>query len=165
MKKTLKLFFIVFVIFGTNIIYGQNEGVSINTTNALPDQSAILDVSATNKGVLIPRVNIQNLTDASAPVNNPQISLLVYNTNITTGIGFYYWTGNEWKKLVTDIDLQDNSSINEIQDLSLNGYILTLTNDNTNVDLSNLIKQDYALLKLSTNQNTGIGVDFLLNLM
>lgn len=67
--------------------------VGINTTT--PDASSMLDISATNKGLLIPRVSIPNL-NAAAPVTAPAVSLLVYNTNATSGIGFYYWDGTKW---------------------------------------------------------------------
>lgn len=83
-----------------NLINAQNVG--INTTGVAPDASSILDVSATDKGILIPRVNIIDLTTA-APITVPSNSLLVYNTNITSGVGFYFWNGTEW------INLTDNS--------------------------------------------------------
>jgi len=70
--------------------------VGIGTTS--PDNSAILDVDATNKGVLVPRVAIANLNTA-APVTAPVESLLVYNTTVATGVGFHYWDGAKWTPL------------------------------------------------------------------
>jgi len=67
--------------------------VGINTT--APNASSMLDITATDKGLLIPRISIPNL-NAAAPVTTPATSLLVYNTNATTGIGFYYWDGSKW---------------------------------------------------------------------
>ena len=67
--------------------------VGINTTT--PDASSMLDINATDKGLLIPRVSIPNL-NAAAPITAPATSLLVYNTNTTTGAGFYYWDGTKW---------------------------------------------------------------------
>ncbi|UUC44880.1 hypothetical protein [Flavobacterium cerinum] len=67
--------------------------VGVNTTT--PHSSSILDVTATDKGLLIPRIAIPNL-NAAAPVTSPATSLLVYNTNVTTGAGFYYWNGTKW---------------------------------------------------------------------
>ncbi|MDP1816846.1 MAG: hypothetical protein Q8K92_20505 [Leadbetterella sp.] len=66
--------------------------------------SAMLDVSAPNKGVLIPRVSLtSNLDIATVPL--PVTSLLVYNTS-TSGTypnnvspNFYFWAGNKWKPL------------------------------------------------------------------
>jgi len=67
--------------------------VGINTTT--PDASSMLDINATDKGLLIPRVSIPNL-NAAAPITTPATSLIVYNTNATSGIGFYYWDGAKW---------------------------------------------------------------------
>ncbi len=74
-------------------IYSQ---VGIGTTN--PDNSSMLEVVATDKGVLVPRVAIANLNTA-APVTAPIESLLVYNTTIATGVGFHYWDGAKWTPL------------------------------------------------------------------
>ena len=68
----------------------------IGTTT--PNPSSILDVTATDKGVLIPRVAIANLNTV-APVTAPIESLLVYNTTIATGVGFHYWDGAKWTPL------------------------------------------------------------------
>lgn len=66
--------------------------------------SAMLYVSAPNKGVLIPRVSLTSNLDIST-VPLPVTSLLVYNTS-TSGTypnnvspNFYFWTGNKWKPL------------------------------------------------------------------
>jgi len=70
--------------------------VGIGTTT--PDSSSMLEVDATDKGVLVPRVAIANLNTA-APVTAPIESLLVYNTTIATGVGFHYWDGAKWTPL------------------------------------------------------------------
>ncbi len=66
--------------------------------------SAMLDVAASNKGVLVPRVSLTSTTDIST-ITSPATSLLVYNTN-TIGTppnnispGFYYWNGTKWSIL------------------------------------------------------------------
>jgi hypothetical protein len=87
MKKIL--FFILFPL----LLHSQ---VGINTTT--PDASSMLDINSNDKGLLIPRISIPNL-NASAPIISPAISLLVYNTNTTTGVGYYYWDGLKWTAL------------------------------------------------------------------
>ncbi len=66
--------------------------------------SAMLDVAAPDKGVLIPRINLSSINDISTVVS-PAISLLVYN-KATAGTppnnvspGFYYWNGTKWTLL------------------------------------------------------------------
>ena len=77
------------------------QNVGINPTGATPNSSAMLDVSATDKGMLIPRVSLTSTSDVTTIVN-PATSLLVYNTNagMSNGsVGFYYWNGTTWVKL------------------------------------------------------------------
>lgn len=77
-----------------NISHAQ---VGIGTTN--PSLSSALDVSATNGGLLIPRVNLSNITD-TATITAPAVSLLVYNTGFAPN-GYYYWSGTQWIQLTT----------------------------------------------------------------
>jgi hypothetical protein len=77
------------------------QNIGINSTGASPDASAMLDVSSTSKGVLIPRVAL-SATNLSAPVSQPATSLMVYNTATAGTVpnnvspGFYYWNGAAW---------------------------------------------------------------------
>jgi hypothetical protein len=81
---------------------GVAQNVGIGTSN--PHSSAVLDVNSNNKGLLIPRVNLQNTGD-TVTIHNPASSLLVYNTNaiMPEGTGFYFNNGTPslplWKKL------------------------------------------------------------------
>jgi len=84
------------LLLGSNQNIAQNVG--IGSESFTPHESAMLEVQATDKGMLVPRVDIEDLSTA-APVANPAVSLLVYNTNETTGEGFYYWNGTEWALL------------------------------------------------------------------
>jgi len=68
--------------------------VAINSNASSPHTSAMLDVSSSSKGLLIPRVYLQSLVDNST-IANPATGLLVYNTNgnLNKGKGFYYNAG------------------------------------------------------------------------
>jgi hypothetical protein len=92
-----------------SMVQAQTTGVGINTTGADPDPSSILDVSATDKGVLIPRVALTNVNTAS-PITSPANGLLVYNTNASVtggfGTGFYFWGGSSWIKVATGNPVQ-----------------------------------------------------------
>ena len=101
----------------------------IGTTT--PDASAKLDVSATNKGFLPPRIAL-TATNAASPVTSPATGLLVYNT-ATTGTapnnvapGYYYWNGSAWVAILGNIT---TSSI------SGNGTTTTLTNFGAEVNV------------------------------
>jgi hypothetical protein len=77
--------------------------VGIGVSN--PDVSAKLEVSATDKGILIPRVAL-TATNTAGPISSPATGLLVYNTAAINGVtpGFYYWDGTVWVRLITPSD-------------------------------------------------------------
>ncbi|WP_374462042.1 beta strand repeat-containing protein [Chryseobacterium taeanense] len=62
---------------GTDFVVKDNGQVGIGTSS--PDASAILDVSATNKGILLPRVALTSSTDQTT-ITSPATGLMVYNT-------------------------------------------------------------------------------------
>lgn len=137
-SKYLILSTIPFTFF-ISISIGQNVG--INTTGVAADASSILDISSSNKGVLIPRVDIIDLNTA-APVVAPINSLLVYNTNVTSGEGFYFWNGTAWINLTdnsgnADEDWHEVGSLNDPDNINDNIFTLgrvsigvnTTTND------------------------------------
>ena len=82
------------------------QSVAINTDGSVAHASAILDIKSSNKGLLIPRINLVSDSDITT-INSPRLSLLVYNTNGTLddGEGYYFWNGNKWMKLVTKNNL------------------------------------------------------------
>ncbi len=65
--------------------------VGINTTT--PDASAALDVTSTDKGMLVPRMTAAQRGLISAPATG----LLVYQTDVTAG--FYFFNGTMWTSL------------------------------------------------------------------
>ncbi|MEO7524519.1 MAG: hypothetical protein ABIT58_10515 [Ferruginibacter sp.] len=76
-----------------NDIYNNNTGNIGIGTNTAPDASAKLEIKATNKGLLIPRVSLTAANDA-ATVPLPAQYLMVFNTNTApaaglTGQGLY----------------------------------------------------------------------------
>ncbi|MGB6035582.1 MAG: hypothetical protein WBG42_04895 [Cryomorphaceae bacterium] len=90
MKKLMTILSVVFFI----PLFSQNVG--INNTGAPADNSAMLDVSANDKGVLIPRLTSAQRTGISAPAEG----LLVYQSDGESG--FYYWDGLAWVTFLDD---------------------------------------------------------------
>ncbi len=92
MKRVMLLMMIVLSMALTRAMAQGNVGIGTTT----PHSSALLDVDASDKGMLVPRVTLNAVSDGTNPVNSPETSLLVYNTGGALTAGFYYWDGSEW---------------------------------------------------------------------
>lgn len=69
----------------------QTENVGIGTT--APDNSAVLDIQSSSKGLLIPRMLLSERNE----IVNPAKGLLIYQTNENQG--FYFFNGEAWGQL------------------------------------------------------------------
>jgi len=104
----------------------RGQGVAINSSNADPDASAMLDVSSTSKGMLIPRMTSSKRTSISSPATG----LLVYQTN--SPAGFYFYDGSSWTHLTQNASMGSSGRVafwNSSTSLSGSGYLFW---DNTN---------------------------------
>ena len=91
MKKTTYLI-IAIILFCTYSSLGQ--GVAINSNGNDPHPSAILDVSSTTQGMLVPRMTTAQRNNIS-PLTP---GLLVYDTDLDA---FVFYIESEWMKLVS----------------------------------------------------------------
>lgn len=88
-------FCLIFVFLGVKVT--AQTGIGTPT----PHSSAKLEVAATNKGFLPPRVTLTSATDAST-IATPAEGLLVYNLgSVGLQAGYYYWNGANWATIAT----------------------------------------------------------------
>ncbi|BAP31324.1 hypothetical adhesin protein [Chryseobacterium sp. StRB126] len=75
-----------------------------------PDASAMLHVSAKDKGVLLPSIALNSDTDV-VTVPFPADGLIVWNNGKAglTEAGFYYWFASKWNKLITSSNITNKS--------------------------------------------------------
>ena len=88
-KRSLVLFIPLFVL-KLQVSNAQSIGIGTST----PDASSKVDIQASDKGILIPRLS----TVQRSGIPSPAQGLLVYDTNTQ---GFWYWTGVAWQSLST----------------------------------------------------------------
>ena len=76
-----------------------NNGVGIDIEN--PDDSAILHINSSDRGILIPRIPLQGSSDR-VTILNPATSLLIYNTNPTRSlkVGYVFFNGQDWQNFL-----------------------------------------------------------------
>ena len=158
--KTKVLF--ILMIFVARLSIAQ---VAINGSGSSADNSAMLDVSSTTKGILVPRMTTAQRTALSSPATG----LLVYDSTLQS---FYYYNGTAWKIVGDDNDwtkgtnsvyvTSDSVGIgtsNPAAPLHVNGLIWqTGTGHSVFLGEGAGQKDD-----LSNNNNTGIGYYALSN--
>lgn len=84
---------IVFVVLLAATLNCRSQGVAISAFGSSPDPNAMLDVSASDKGILIPRI-----TGASMNLIPNTSGMLVYVYDIAPG--FYYNDGSVWTRIL-----------------------------------------------------------------
>lgn len=91
MKSKMKLGYLV-IAMCSMLLLGQNsfsQGVAINENQADPHASAILDVSSTDKGILVPRMSTAQRT----AIGSPAKGLMVFDNDLNQ---FWFYNGTGW---------------------------------------------------------------------
>jgi hypothetical protein len=120
-KLIMKKYLLVVGLFLSSQIFAQT---GIGTTT--PHASAKLDVSATNKGFLPPRVTLTSNTDvATIPI--PAEGLLVYNLG-SSGLqaGYYYWNGANWATIATASSTGSGLAASNLVNLYAKAYSMAI---------------------------------------
>jgi hypothetical protein len=127
MKKIILLILSCHVV---DIFFNQPFAqVAINTTNAIPNSSAMLDITSTSKGLLIPRMT----TAQRNSIVSPSKGLLVFDNTSNT---FWYYNGSMWQEIIIANNvwsLTGNTSTN-----AATNFIGTTDNQNFRFKRNNL---------------------------
>ncbi len=87
-----KYFQLLMVLFFAATIKLSAQNIGINNTGTAPDKSAMLDISATDKGILIPRMTSVQRNAIAKPAKG----LLVYDSSASA---FWFHNGTAWASL------------------------------------------------------------------
>lgn len=87
-----------------SIFYSAISFAQVGVGTIVPNSSTMLDVVASDKGVLLPRVQLNNSTDATTIVPQNEVGLLVYNIAAMAdiGVGYHFWDGAKWVAMRTE---------------------------------------------------------------
>lgn len=81
-------------VVNSNSLYNDVSRSNFGMGTTTPNPNAILQISSTTKGVLLPRMNTTQIN--FIPVSNADKGLLVYNFDTNS---FWYWNGTAWVEM------------------------------------------------------------------
>lgn len=98
MNQITKVFLLMIILSSGLLVSGQVK-ITDGSDYSL-NANSLLELESSNKGVLVPRMAINDL-NLSAPLTAPvPTGMLVYSTGGTVTDGFYFWNGSQWEKFV-----------------------------------------------------------------
>jgi len=101
MKQCLLISVLFVILVLATSIKSYSQGVAINNDGSEANGSAMLDITSTNSGLLIPRMTAGQRGAITSPANG----LLVFQTDGEAG--FYYYTGSSWLRITNANDASD----------------------------------------------------------
>jgi hypothetical protein len=107
MRKIYFYAIAVVICIGENAIAQENVGIGTRS----PNISAVLDIQSADKGLLIPRMSL----DQRNGINSPANGLMIYQTNENSG--FYFFNGSTWKSF-------SQNEAKSVATLDINGWAL-----------------------------------------
>jgi hypothetical protein len=102
-SKKIFLILMTFLLSGFFVI-SQAQVKITDGVNPTMNANSLLELESTNKGLLIPRMAINDLNQADPLTAPVPTGMLVYSTGGSVPDGFYYWNGSMW----TDLGVSGN---------------------------------------------------------
>ena len=94
--SAMKLTFFVLIFLGIQTFAQAQTTGSVGVGTTTPNANAVLDVTSTTKGLLIPRLTNTERTTLTSSLTTASNGLLIYNTST---LKFNYWDGTQWKDI------------------------------------------------------------------
>ena len=154
-----KIVIIASLLLTFNLMFGQ-ENVGIGTTT--PEPSAILDISSSDRGILIPRTDTSAINTYLASVGTAETGLMIFQTSDAS---FYFFNGSKWEKIggsaTALIDNDKDTQIKLVESFQdrLEYYLDGVKHYEMKKNLSGSVTMEV----LNNNKNIGIGKRALIN--
>lgn len=124
-----KIIFCVCLLYAT--ISTTRAQVKIGDNPNTINSNSLLELESTTKGLLAPRVTLNDV-DLPDPLTAPiPAGMLVYSTGGTLANGFYSWTGAKWVRMSTGDDLLNTSAKTTDAVLTIKDVFVLASNDIT----------------------------------
>ncbi len=123
----LKLLFTAVLTLCSILSFSQ---VKIGDNPSTIDVNSLLEMESATKGVLIPRVVLNDVTTVAPLTGTVSVGMLIYNEGGTETDGFYYWDGSQYRIFNTSLNTNTRDNyvlVKSLADLPApSGGIITL---------------------------------------
>lgn len=123
MRNIYRLAFAASLLLGTQVVLAQNHSENVGIGTTVPDRSAILDLSSSDKGLLIPRMTSKQ----REAITNPAQGLILFQTDEKSG--FYFYSGEHWQPIASGQEMYSTSA--DPNDWTINGNSVSGSGSNT----------------------------------
>ncbi|WP_430612491.1 beta strand repeat-containing protein [Flavobacterium sp. JP2137] len=110
------------------LLVGGALHAQVGVGTLIPNASAQMEIVSGEKGILIPRVNLTDVSDRTTITNGNVNSLLVFNLTENESLkkGYYYWLDTQWVRLISadQVDAFKNT-VNVSVKIENNEWIIT----------------------------------------
>ena len=163
MKRFLLLIYLLI-----HLLVSVHAQVKIGNNPTTINSNSLLELESTNKGLLPPRVVINNLSSISPLTGTVPAGMLVYSSGGAVADGYYYWNGGQWvpfittgepsltSKTTTSIIAKSETFVVASNDITLtlpaitaadNGLSITVKNTGTHTDEVDVIPNGSATIE------------------
>jgi hypothetical protein len=139
--------------------------VGIGTTN--PNSDAALEINATNKGFLPPRLALTGSNDITT-ISSPSIGMIVYNTttSATLNKGVTYYDGASWKQLVPASSANSSAVVDLLSDATTGNSLSGSTSGATVLNFGTITAPSdgsyaFSFRLYGTTSGTGRGIFYI----
>lgn len=154
MQKNFKLLLHLLFLQCTLFTYAQ-VGIGLSS----PDRSSMLQISSKDKGVLLPSIALNSVTD-NVTVPSPADGLIVWNNGSGSlqDAGFYYWFEAKWNKLSNNTGKNINTNDNGTGWNTMGTNSGNYSGTNTTLSLGTNTMDDL-IFKVNSSTAGRLGVD------
>jgi hypothetical protein len=140
---TLRLRILVIILTGVVTYKANAQSMGISNTVITPDNSSILEMRSTNKGMLLPRMT----TTERDAISSPAVGLMVYNSSTNK---FNFFNGTVWTEFGSG-----QSIISTLNNLSDPTQTFATGTTGTDFNISSITSTHTFNLPIASGSNTG----------
>ncbi len=158
-RKILREFIVITILIWVWFVQASAQVKITDGVDTSINQNSILELESSDKGLLVPRIAINDLNLPDPLIEPVPVGMLIFSTGGNVPDGFYYWGGNSWERMFTSgSNIMQTFTRKTDSNLSKNDNIIFAMNDIT-LTLPQVTSADTGLI--ITIKNVGSHTDLV----